>query len=92
MAKMMTRPAPVTIAAGGARLKGDLLVPPGARAVVLFAHGSGSSRLSPRNRFVADFVGIKHGKRALSLKKTRSGSVLVDSEGRTAGVLVEEPA
>lgn len=54
MAKMMTGPAPVTISAGGARLKGDLAVPPGALGVVLFAHGSGSSRLSPRNRFVAE--------------------------------------
>lgn len=31
----------------------DLVVPPGAAGVVLFAHGSGSSRHSPRNRFVA---------------------------------------
>lgn len=31
----------------------DLLVPPGARGVVLFAHGSGSSRHSPRNKYVA---------------------------------------
>ena len=37
----------------GARLTGDLTVPAGAVGVVLFAHGSGSSRLSPRNRFVA---------------------------------------
>jgi len=37
----------------GPVLEGDLVVPDGARAVVLFAHGSGSSRLSPRNRFVA---------------------------------------
>ncbi|MWA08441.1 dienelactone hydrolase family protein [Streptomyces sp. BA2] len=35
-------------------LDGDLTVPPGARGMVLFAHGSGSSRLSPRNRAVAD--------------------------------------
>jgi len=34
-------------------LEGNLAVPPQARAVVLFAHGSGSSRHSPRNRFVA---------------------------------------
>jgi putative phosphoribosyl transferase len=34
-------------------LDGDLAVPPGARGVVLFAHGSGSSRHSPRNRQVA---------------------------------------
>jgi len=34
-------------------LEGDLAVPPGARGIVLFAHGSGSSRFSPRNRYVA---------------------------------------
>ena len=43
----------VHVPAGGAQLEGDLTVPPGASAVVLFAHGSGSSRFSPRNRFVA---------------------------------------
>ncbi|AOR37629.1 hydrolase [Streptomyces fodineus] len=36
-----------------ATLHGDLVVPTAARAVVLFAHGSGSSRHSPRNRMVA---------------------------------------
>lgn len=45
--------AEVAIDLGDARLRGDLTVPPGARALVLFAHGSGSSRLSPRNRMVA---------------------------------------
>jgi len=35
-------------------LTGTLAVPPHAAGLVLFAHGSGSSRLSPRNRFVAD--------------------------------------
>jgi len=34
-------------------LNGELTVPPNARGVVLFAHGSGSSRHSPRNQFVA---------------------------------------
>lgn len=34
-------------------LEGDLNIPEGAQAVVIFAHGSGSSRLSSRNRFVA---------------------------------------
>lgn len=43
----------VTVPAHGAALTGDLTVPPTARAVVLFAHGSGSSRHSPRNREVA---------------------------------------
>jgi dienelactone hydrolase len=43
----------VRLSAGGVELEGDLVVPPGARGVVLFAHGSGSSRKSPRNRQVA---------------------------------------
>jgi dienelactone hydrolase len=34
-------------------LEGDLVVPPGASGLVLFAHGSGSSRHSSRNRYVA---------------------------------------
>jgi pimeloyl-ACP methyl ester carboxylesterase len=43
----------VSIASGRVRLEGTLGVPPSAQAVVLFAHGSGSSRFSPRNRYVA---------------------------------------
>jgi dienelactone hydrolase len=37
----------------GGNLGGTLGVPPGAHGIVIFAHGSGSSRHSPRNRFVA---------------------------------------
>ncbi|MFE0673075.1 dienelactone hydrolase family protein [Streptomyces sp. NPDC058867] len=45
---------PVVVPAGpDTALAGDLSVPEAARAVVLFAHGSGSSRHSPRNRRVA---------------------------------------
>jgi putative phosphoribosyl transferase len=43
----------VEIRSGGALLEGDLQVPQGARGVILFAHGSGSSRFSRRNRYVA---------------------------------------
>ena len=43
----------VQIPAGVVRLNGDLYIPEGATGTVLFAHGSGSSRLSPRNRYVA---------------------------------------
>jgi putative phosphoribosyl transferase len=43
----------VHVTAGAVTLEGDLSVPQGARGLVLFAHGSGSSRLSPRNRYVA---------------------------------------
>ncbi|MFC0534114.1 dienelactone hydrolase family protein [Phytohabitans kaempferiae] len=39
--------------AAGAALDADVAVPPDPRGLVLFAHGSGSSRLSPRNRMVA---------------------------------------
>jgi putative phosphoribosyl transferase len=41
------------VPAGGLALDADLVVPEAARGVVLFAHGSGSSRHSPRNRYVA---------------------------------------
>jgi len=44
---------PVDIPTDGVSLAGDLAIPAGASGVVLFAHGSGSSRHSPRNRFVA---------------------------------------
>ncbi len=46
----------VKIPAEQARLQGDLVVPAGAGGIVVFAHGSGSSRLSPRNRYVADVL------------------------------------
>lgn len=42
------------IPAGHVTLKGSLAIPDGAQAVILFAHGSGSSRFSPRNRLVAE--------------------------------------
>src|SRR2546428_14106704 len=45
-------PQPVSISAGGATLGGELQIPAGAVGIVLFAHGSGSSRHSPRNRLV----------------------------------------
>lgn len=51
-----TKPTPVTIPADGVELEGDLAVPPGASGLVVFAHGSGSSRKSPRNNFVADVI------------------------------------
>ncbi|HXQ80926.1 MAG TPA: hypothetical protein VN775_06430 [Opitutaceae bacterium] len=44
---------PVHIPTNGVSLAGDLCIPAEAGGVVLFAHGSGSSRHSPRNRFVA---------------------------------------
>lgn len=43
----------VTVPVAGQSLSGDLGMPPEAHGIVLFAHGSGSSRHSPRNRYVA---------------------------------------
>src|SRR6516165_10262440 len=57
----------VRIAAGKVILEGNLRVPAGARGVVLFAHGSGSSRHSPRNRVVAE-----------ALNKAGLGTLLFD--------------
>jgi len=45
----------------------DLIVPQGAAGVVLFAHGSGSSRHSPRNKYVAN-----------QLREARLGTLLID--------------
>lgn len=57
----------VTIKTSEGPIHGDLILPEKARAVVLFAHGSGSSRLSPRNKYVAEFLNQK-----------RFGTFLVD--------------
>ena len=57
----------VSIPADGVVLTGELTVPVGAGGIVVFAHGSGSSRLSPRNRFVAE-----------ALQAAGSGTLLFD--------------
>lgn len=41
-------------------LKGDLYVPPKAKAIIIFSHGSGSSRFSSRNRMVANYLHRKN--------------------------------
>src|SRR5688572_23074775 len=50
----------VSVTGDGVALLGSLEVPNGARGVVLFAHGTGSSRFSPRNRKVAATL-VAHG-------------------------------
>jgi putative phosphoribosyl transferase len=60
-------PAPVepswserlVIVDAGVPLEGSLIVPRGASGLVLFVHGSGSSRFSPRNRYVAEELGAR---------------------------------
>lgn len=43
-----------------ATLEGTLILPESAKGIILFAHGSGSSRFSPRNRQVADYLNNRH--------------------------------
>jgi pimeloyl-ACP methyl ester carboxylesterase len=57
----------VTVPAGKVSLEGEWVAPKGPRGIVLFAHGSGSSRHSPRNRFVAE-----------SLREGRLATLLFD--------------
>lgn len=59
--------ASVSIPAGEVVLQGDLSMPSKPKGVVLFAHGSGSSRHSPRNRYVAE-----------TLNEHSLGTLLVD--------------
>lgn len=46
----------VRIKAGKVTLNGSLVIPEGAQGMVIFAHGSGSSRFSPRNNYVAEVL------------------------------------
>ncbi|HEY6138207.1 MAG TPA: alpha/beta hydrolase, partial [Thermoanaerobaculia bacterium] len=57
----------VYVSAGRVTLEGNLLIPDGAAGLVMFAHGSGSSRFSSRNRYVADV-----------LRRSGVGTLLID--------------
>jgi putative phosphoribosyl transferase len=57
----------VHVTAGRVTLEGELILPQGARGLVLFSHGSGSSRHSPRNRRVAQ-----------ALREAGLGTLLLD--------------
>jgi putative phosphoribosyl transferase len=76
---MATEGRPVQITVGTHTLPGSLVLPQRATAIVLFAHGSGSSRHSPRNRYVAE-----------TLNRSGLGTLLFDlltpeeEAGRTA--------
>ncbi len=73
---------PVRIEVTGASLNGDVTVPEGAQGLVVFVHGSGSSRFSPRNQAVAD-----------CLLRAQLGTLLLDlltePEDRTDAVTSE---
>lgn len=46
----------VHIPVGEVHLEGELIIPPNAKSLVIFSHGCGSSRFSPRNNFVAKIL------------------------------------
>ena len=54
------RKTPVAVPINGQSLPGDLGMPPDPHGIVLFAHGSGSSRHSPRNQYVARTLEHRH--------------------------------
>ena len=56
MKKVGVEESVVKVLAGTVTLEGNLVIPEGAKGIVLFAHGSGSSRHSPRNRYVAQVL------------------------------------
>jgi dienelactone hydrolase len=68
----------VSIPADSIALEGALAIPHGVRGVVLFAHGSGSSRHSPRNNFVAR-----------TLRAAGSGTLLMDLLTRAEDAIYE---
>ena len=55
-AQPLPEPREVHVPAAGVGLEGALALPENAKGIVLFAHGSGSSRHSPRNRYVAEIL------------------------------------
>ncbi|CAA9408451.1 MAG: hypothetical protein AVDCRST_MAG78-242 [uncultured Rubrobacteraceae bacterium] len=57
----------VRVSAGPVTVEGNLVIPDGAVGIVLFAHGSGSGRHSPRNRYVAE-----------ALREAKLATLLVD--------------
>lgn len=71
----------VQVAAGPVTLGGTLGIPENARGIVLFAHGSGSSRFSPRNRFVAKYL-RDHGLGTLLIDLLTRDEEVVDEQTR----------
>ncbi len=69
----------VQIASGPINLEGNLNIPPAANGIVLFAHGSSSSRHSPRNRYVAQALN-KAGWATLLLDLLTPDEEAVDSQ------------
>ncbi len=80
--KALTPSRPIRLEAAGIILNGDLSIPENAKGIIVFVHGSGSSRFSSRNRAVADV-----------LIRSQLGTLLLDllteSEERTDAATAE---
>lgn len=70
-------------------LLGDQVVILGAGAQVVQVGSPSEIIENPADDFVAAFIGTERGRRALSLKQTPNGTVVVDAEGRTQGTIVD---
>jgi len=70
---------PVHIPVGAVSLDGDLTLPAGARGLVIFAHGSGSSRFSKRNRYVARVL-QEHGIGTLLIDLLTEAEEMIDRQ------------
>ena len=70
---------PVRIPLETTALQGDLSISPDPSGLVIFVHGSGSSRFSPRNRYVAEQLN-KHGLATLLLDLLTEDENAIDSE------------
>jgi len=81
MTEVEARSAPVQIRAGAVLIEGDVTVPAGAQGLVVFAHGSGSSRFSRRNRAVADVL-VRGGHATLLLDLLTLDEEAVDERTR----------
>ncbi|KAB1642558.1 ABC transporter ATP-binding protein [Gulosibacter chungangensis] len=72
-------------------LLGDQVVILGKGAQIIQVGSPSEILEAPANEFVASFIGAERGRRALHIKQTPNGRVLVDEQGRTQGVLRESP-
>lgn len=79
----------IDIPVGTVRLPGDLDVPGDARALVVFSHGSGSSRRSPRNRMVAEALRASGGIGTLLFDLLTPGEDAVYANRFDIGLLAE---
>ena len=69
----------IEITADKVVLKGNLSIPKNAKAIILFAHGSGSSRFSPRNQYVAQVL-YKAGLATLLMDLLTKEEELIDEQ------------